>query len=316
MLAATQRFALFLNQYANLLMVIANLLLVLVTAVYAWLTWRTLKALRQASLREREARHLQEIKDSVIQPIVFWTQGTVFERFTGKTPELLTVSDGYGGKPRQISDTIDDPFMARRRLATYADPEVPDPLATWTSLEHGRIPKFLYNHTKQYHFIRELQEFDQLLEEVRQLVGAFTSFANECAKDITSPEIPQALRPEDENSMTEWTNPHLLATECIHSLLLGRKEPRIELQPFPDCYRLTTPQHQVVAKATQSDKLKHWREFGFEHVRKRWEDSNLPEQTRNLLRNSNIVRENIEQLLFTHSLGVDCELVSGKKRRH
>jgi hypothetical protein len=53
----------FLNYYANLI-------LVLITTIYVGLTWRTLHALKEASLREREALHLREIKDRVIEPIV------------------------------------------------------------------------------------------------------------------------------------------------------------------------------------------------------------------------------------------------------
>jgi hypothetical protein len=52
LLATIQRFALFLNQYANLLMVFASLLLVLLTAIYVGLTSRTLTALKEASLSE------------------------------------------------------------------------------------------------------------------------------------------------------------------------------------------------------------------------------------------------------------------------
>ncbi len=87
----------FLNDYANLLLVITNLVLVIITAVYVWLTWHSLKALREGSLREREALHLQEIKDSVIQPIVEWIRGTVVGRFTNTSPALLGVWEGYDG---------------------------------------------------------------------------------------------------------------------------------------------------------------------------------------------------------------------------
>jgi hypothetical protein len=143
-----------------------------------------LTALKEASLREREARHLQEIKDNVIRPIVLWIRQTVFDRFTGKTSDLLTISGGYDGTPRQFSHTVDHPFKARRRLNIPTEPDVPDDLAMWSSTESDRISKVLYNETKQAHFPPELSEFDRLLEDVRQLTGAVISFANESAKDI------------------------------------------------------------------------------------------------------------------------------------
>jgi hypothetical protein len=315
MLHTIQRFAQFLNQYANLLLVFANTFLVLLTAVYVWLTSRTLTALQQASLREREAHHLQQIKDHVIQPIIFWISRTLFERFTGQTPELLVISGGYDGKPRQFSHTVDNPFTARRRLSIPSDPDVPDELTVWSGTESDRISQFLYNETKQAHFQRELAEFDRLLDDVRQLTSALISFANESAKDISDPKIPQALCPADENSMPEWTNPYLLAADCIHSILLGKKDTDIELGAFSGFYVLATARNQSVAKTMHPDTLKHWCEQGREHVRKRWQASDLPDRVRNLLENADSVRRNIEQFLFTQSLGVDCELVSGRKRR-
>lgn len=139
----------FLNEYANLLLVIANFVLVAVTAVYVWLTWHSLSALRETSLRDREALHLQEVKDHVIRPIVSWIRGTVFARYTGQSPELLGTSGGYGGITRQFCHTIDDPYTGRRCLSIPGATEGPDPLASWDSTESGRIHKFLYEHKNE-----------------------------------------------------------------------------------------------------------------------------------------------------------------------
>jgi hypothetical protein len=317
MVAAIQRFALFLNQNTNLLLVLANVALVLVTGANVWLTRQTLRALRETSLREREARHLQEIKENVIQPIVSWIRMTVFGRFTSESPGVLTVVGGYRGISRHASHTVDDPFVDRCRLATSADPpDSPDILTTWSSLEHGRIPKFLYDHTKRDHFPEELRKFDRLLEDVRQLTGGLTSFANQCAKDMVCHEIPQALLSEDENSMSEWANSYLLVAGCIQALLLGKKSPEIDVRSLQNSYELTTTiQNQPVARGTQPDKLKHWYKLGSEQVRHRWEASGLPEKVGTLLRRADGVLANIEHLLFHQSLDVDCELVSGKKHR-
>jgi hypothetical protein len=258
----------FLNDNANLLLFITNLLLVIITTVYVWLTWHSLRALREGSLREREALHLQEIKDSVIQPIVLWIRGTVVGRFTSTSPALLGVWGGYDGNPRQFSHTIDDPFTARRRLSVLAELDAPDPLASWTSTENGRISQFLFNHAKEAHFRAELREFDRLLTDVRLLARTFISVANECAKDVASPEIPQAMCSADENSMPEWTNPHLLTTSCIDALLLGEDRPRtMPLQSGVGFHVLTTMRNEPIAKATEAEKLKHWSELGFAKIR-------------------------------------------------
>jgi hypothetical protein len=302
-----------LNQYANLLMVSVNILLVGLTGIYVVLTSRTLTALKEASLRDREAHHLREIKEEVIRPIVSWIRGTVIARFTGKTPELLMIWEGNDGKPQHVTHTVDDPFRPGRRLNTPSDPDVPDVLGTWTSTEFGRITAFLYDHSKQDHFPRELLAFDRLLEDVRQLTGAIISFANESAKEIAAPDIPQALSSQDQNAMSEWTNPHVLAVECIQAILQGKNDPGFRLAPFPDFHQLTTAKNRGIGKAAHPEKLQRWSDLSLSRVRKRWEHSDLPERVRNLLKNAASVSQSIEQIRFTQSLGIDCELVSGKR---
>ncbi len=297
----------FLNAYANLL-------LVLITAVYAWLTWRSLKAFRESTLRDREARHLQDIKDFVIQPIISWISCTPLDRFTGgKSPQLLSISSGSDGR-RQVCHTVDNPFVGRQRLMVPGDPDVHDPLTTWDSTETGRISQFLYEHAKQDHFRRELGEFDRLLEDVRKLTGAVVSLANECAEGIAGFEIPQARNSEEENKMSEWTNPHLLAAVCIESLLLGKSHPSTEVRTVSGFHLLVTTRNEPLAKSTQADKLSRWSELEFEKVQRRWESLKLSESVRNLLNDASAVRQKVGQLMFTQTLGVDCELVSGESR--
>jgi hypothetical protein len=261
-----------------------------------------------------EARHLQEMKDGVIRPIRSWIDLTVSERFTGKTPRLLTAADGYGGKPRRVSHTVDDPFNARRRLATDADHDAPDPLTTWVSTDSGRISEYLYSHAKQEHFPTELKEFDSLLGDVRLLTGALVTFANVCAGDIASIEIPPAVRSEDENRMGEWANPHLFMVECVQSFLLGKRDPVFRLEPFGSSCGLKGQGSEFVAKAVQADKLRRWHLFAYEQVLARWQGSDLPQGIGNLLRSSESLRRTMDKLLFTHSLPGNCDLVSGKQR--
>jgi hypothetical protein len=297
----------FLNYYANLL-------LVLITAVYAWLTWRSLKAFRESTLRDREARHLEDIKHYVIQPIVSWINLTALDRFSGsRSPELLCIASGLDGG-RRVSHTVDDPFVGRHRLMVPGDPDVLDPLATWDTTESGRVSEFLYEHAKRDHFRRELSEFGGLLEDVRKLTGAVVSLANECAKDIAGSEIPQARTSDEENKLPEWTNPHLLAAVCIESLLLEKSRPSTEVRQFSGFHLLVDTRNGAIARAIEADRLKCWSELAFEQVRNRWERLKLPESVRNLLKDASTARQNVGQLMFTQTLAVDCELVSGKTR--
>jgi hypothetical protein len=297
----------FLNYYANLL-------LVLVTAIYAWLTWRSLKAFRESTLRDREARHLEDIKNYVIQPIVSWINLTARDRFAGgRSPELLCVASGLDGG-RRVSHTVDDPFVGRRRLIVPGDPDFLNQLATWDSTETGRVSLFLYIHAKRRHFRPQLTKFDRFLDDVIKLTGDVVSLANTCAEDLLGSEVPQARNSEEENKLPEWANPQLLAVACIESLLLGKSRPSTEVRSFPGFHLLVDAHNGSLAKATEAAKLKNWSYLAFEKVRDRWECLKLSESVQNLLKDASNVRQYVGQLMFTQTLGVDCELVSGKKR--
>lgn len=290
----------------------ANLLLAIITVAYVWLTWRNAEALREASLREREAQHLQEIKDNVAQPILSWIESTIGHRFTGGSPEILTVEGGFDTVPRQVTHTIDDPFAQMRRLDSTANPDVPDRLTTWTSLQAGRISTFLHNHTKRDHFPDEIRNFDNLLEEIRRLIRDLVSFANQCAKDVTGSEIPTAAHFNDENSMPEVVSPYQLVADCVRSFLEGKMKPDFRHQHIPPFYSFHGAQNNLIAKVTGLEKAERWLNFGSNEVRKRWEQSDLPTRVRHVLTKAEHVRQNMQHILFTHSLQ-DCELISPRK---
>lgn len=298
---------------ATVVMAVATVVLVIVNIFYAVLVWKSLREAQRASLREREARHLQEIKDNVAQPILLWIEGTIGHRFTGGTPEILSAEGGIDAIPRQVSHTVDDPFTARRRLSVLTDPQAPDPLATWDSTDTGRISTFLYNHAKRDHFPEELGAFDSFLEEVRYLTADLVSFANECSKCIATPEIPYAARFADENSMSEFGSPWQLVVECVRSLMHRETRPYFFEQHAPPFHTFYGTQTRVIAKGTDLDKIKRWLDSGAGEIHNRWKASDLPKRVENLLSTAERVRQNMQHILFTHSLDVDCELVSGKK---
>jgi hypothetical protein len=108
--------------------------------------------------------------------------------------------------------------------------------------------------------------------------------------------------------------PWLHVSECIHAFQLGKREPSLEIHTYSDWCNLETPGHQTVAKSRDPERLAQRCVAGVSEIRARWEASNLPEETNRLLRNADSVRRSLGQLLFTHSLGVNCDLVSGKKQ--
>lgn len=299
---------------ANSLLVATNILLVIVTTAYVWLTWQTLKALQKTSLREREARHLEDIKSAVIQPIVMWIAETVVGRFTGREPPLLVPASENENARRQLVHQVDDPLTARHRLVMAREnPKLPDSIATWESTDPGRISKFLFDHAKRNHFA-QLHLFDRLLRDVAELTGAIVDFANECANHLTHSKIPSATTANAEKSMTEWSNPHLIAAECIHAFLRGEQAPQLydqdSLRSDGTFMSLANTHGQTVALARKSEELRKWRDSAVATMRERWTTSGLPERVNNLLHAAGSVRSQIDQLNFTQSLATDCDLVS------
>lgn len=296
MLYAIHNLAQFLNQYANLLLVLANILLVFVTAAYVLLTWRTLKALQQTSLREREARHLEDIKSTVIQPIVLSIGQTVLERFTGREPPLVTIAAVNEGDPRRLIHLVDNPFTARRHLGTLGeDPNAPDEIVSWGSTELGRVSMFLFDHARRHHFPQRLEAFDRLIRNVSELTGAILEFANESSNQLARSKIPPAATKNAEKSMAEWSNPHLMAAECVLAFLQGAKQPRLYVQDFgrnDAIYKTLTNTHGLhAAMARDSDTLERWRNGCVETMRERWSASDLPKRIAGLLKQAAIVRD-------------------------
>lgn len=296
MLELIHKVAAFLNQYASLLLVV-------LTAVYVVLNWRTLRALEKASLRDREAEHLQQIKSDVVQPILSWIGLTVTQRFSGKGSPILAV---FG---QQLSHTVDDPFVGRQRLRTPFDGDAPDELVTWTSLDADRISKPLYEHTKRDHFAPELRDFDQFLSEVRQVSGLFVAFANECAERIDK-------HPDREGFPSQPGATLQFVAECTWLHLQTGEWPTIIIShaqgPFGLALQLSGG--SKFYPGAQPIKLERWGNFAVTEIQKRWRDESLGERTGNLLKRAKDVGCKVERLMLTHAIGVDCEFVSGRTK--
>jgi hypothetical protein len=300
---------------ATIVMAVATVVLVLVNILYTTLTWKSLEEAREASLRDRESRHLEKIKTDVIEPIILWTRTTISKMSKGMGGGPLRLFSGFAGEPWRIDAAIDDPFLAGR-LVIVADANVADTQATLEDAAFGRISRYLFDHTKRDHFPDVLIQFECFLEDVKLLTAAFVRFAQECAAKIADPAILPTVKTGQEDSMSEWANTHLLAAECIQSFLCGC-EPQIS-QPatLPEYPRLLTVNGKSVAKAqTDSrEKLRLWADASVKKVRSQWSDSDLSVRTKKLSDRGSSMLQDIEKLRYTEGLGVDCELVSGPRK--
>jgi len=302
-----------LKSVAHFLNFYANLFLVVITTIYVGLTWRTLKALREASLHEREALHLREIKDKVVEPIVSWIADTLVPRFSGGSPLILTVST-IANKSRVVTHTVDDPFSARQRLKLASDDKSVDALNVWVSTETGRIAPLLFREAKANHFPKELSQFDALLEEVRDVTESLTKLANDCVGDLVTQKLPCAATYQAQNTMAEWASPADLAVVCVESLLQGKSNVAVEFQGAAQPRTLVDSRNAGLARSADEENVRHWAELGFEKTRRRWETMQLTARIASLLKHSVSVGRTVEELSFTQALGVECRLVSGPKK--
>lgn len=145
----------------------ANLLLAIITAIYVYLTWKTLKALERSNLRDREAQHLTDIKAQVVSPILQWLEVSVMERLKGRgqygDPAMIMGAVQHGSEASQYA--LRQPYPANLMINGFS----PD----------------LYEHAASVHF-PQLRKYNALRTMMEQLLGAFAEFGNKCYVDIGS----------------------------------------------------------------------------------------------------------------------------------
>src|SRR5713101_4775739 len=139
----------------------ANLLLTIITAVYAYLTWKTLKALERSSLRDREAPHLADIKTQVVSRILQWLDFAVVGRLRGRDDSVGIMSAiGY-------------------ELSLHAPRQLYPPNL---QMIEGFSPD-LYEHAMQDHFI-QLHKYKAFRQMAEQLFGTLAEFGNRRCAEI------------------------------------------------------------------------------------------------------------------------------------
>jgi hypothetical protein len=139
----------------------ANLLLAIITAVYVYLTWKTLKALERSSLRDREAKHLADIKAQVVTPILRWLDFGVVEKLRGRG-DPLGIMSALGYEP--------SPHAPRQLYPPYLQ------------MIEGFSPD-LYEHAMQEHFT-QLHKYKAFREMIEQFFGTLAGFGNKCCAEI------------------------------------------------------------------------------------------------------------------------------------
>jgi hypothetical protein len=275
----------------------ANLLLVVITATYVWLTWRNLKALQRASLRERALRHLDDIKRDVVQPVLKWLESEATRKLKGlPQPQLILVKTA--AIPR-TKPALGEPDYDWRRQLDHAleDPRV--------------ISGELFSHVKQIHFPKQLYEFEAFVGTLRQAASDSAAFARECADRIASSTGLQRAAATD--NVGEAADSDTLVEVCFRDMVAGRPRPQIGMQ-VPAAGALQV--HDIYSGRPLGRGLtaptKAWVEGGVALFEDQWAKSGLPQRIRSLLETAASVHRTFEGLEFTYALPGDCEYIGGR----
>jgi hypothetical protein len=274
----------------------ANLLLVFVTISYVWLTWRNMKALQRASLRERELRHLEDIKQYVVRPLIEWIDSEAVGKLSGRSP-LIEVKTMRVPKPTApLGEWSYD--YARRLDSGLEEPK--------------GISSALFLHTREVHFHRELSEFEAFLRTVRRVVSDCVALARDCADRSASSTSLQRTLADDR--VTEAADSDALVQICLRDILVGRPKPQIGFQS-PNAGALQVRDGysgRIIGKGPE-EAVRSWAESGVARVQDEWARSGLREKIEAVLRDAANVRRTLEAVEFTYALPGDCEYVGGRR---
>lgn len=150
----------------------ANLLLVVITAVYAFLTWQTLAAMKRANSLQQRARHLDRIKQSVASPILNWLTNEVAGLLTGTTREPVHLVYENPAQP------------GGQRPNRFAQDE----------LTVFNLDLQLFDDTLHSHFHKQLENFNGFNHSLRELLTSFLHFAERSRQEV---EKDRSLPPHD-----------------------------------------------------------------------------------------------------------------------
>jgi len=283
-------------QVLDLLNRYGNLLLVIVTTAYVVLTWRNVKALQSASLREREQRHLQDIKQNVAEPLIEWIDSEALAKLSGRSPLI--------------------------QVKTLAVPNPKAPLGEWSfdylrhldsTLEEARgVSSALLTHTRQVHFRTQLLELEGFERTVRQAVSECVALARGCADRSASSTT--LLRTAMDDRVTNAADSDSLVEICLRDILLGRPKPYIGFQSFGagELQVRDGFSGRIIAKGPEGV-ARSWAENGVAQVQDEWAKSGLGRKMQALLEDAAGVRRTLEAIQFTYALLEDCEYVAGRK---
>lgn len=284
-----------LRYLAHVLNNYANLFLAALTATYVWLTWRNLKALQRASLRESEIRHLEDIKANVVRPLISWLDSSATKILRGSFPIIFVTNVTVPRPNAAIGERTYD--YERQLQCQPLDPMV--------------VRGGLYSHSRLTHFPSELAQFEAFVVRARQLLSDLLAFAVSCADEIAlSTRLPRRVAADN---VPDAADTETLVEICMRDALLGKASPEIEFSS-PALGVLHVGDGYVARPIGKgaTEPTKAWVDNGVARFRDRWNHRGLRERIDGLLEEAAAVHVALERIKFTQALPHDCEYVGGK----
>ncbi len=262
----------------------ANLLLVVITAAYAYLTWKTLKVLERSNLREREAQHLADIKSQVVSPILQWLELSIMERLRGRgDPVIIMYAIGY------------EPSLRAPRQLYPAN------------LQIDSLSQDLYEHAMREHFT-QLRKYKDFREIVEQLFGALADFGNKCCADI---QKLTSLPPFDGDGGKNFVNCEGAVQFCLRAII-GGHEPKFYPRSAQTGITVVTTMFSSDEIARGPDaEIQQWLGDIQKLIEESWNAARLRERVQRTLDDAEKLRDTIRQIELTYALPRSCKYVRG-----
>lgn len=253
----------------------ANLLLMIITAVYAYLTWKTLKALERSSLRDREAKHLADIKAQVVAPILQWLDLSIVEKLRGRhDPVVIMTAIGHEPSlraPRQL-------YPPNLQMVEGFSPD-------------------LYEHATQDHF-SQLRKYKAFREMVEQLFGTLAEFGNKCCAEM---QKSTSLPPYDGDDTKNSVHCEDVVQFCLRTIV-GGNEPRFYTNSEHGFTTVTTMYSSQAIARGPDEEVRKWLDQSKELIAKSWGDARLRERVQRTLDDAEKLRDTIRQIELTYAL--------------
>ena len=260
----------------------ANLFLVIITSVYVGLTYMTLQTLNRANLREREAKHLDDIKASVAEPLLLWI-AEVVDKLQGRQSTVVL-----------LAPSINGPAPEGRNQISPA------------TLFVNAMNRNLYLHSKE-HFPEQLREFDPLHNAVERLVGDIAVFATKCCDVLWKKTNLSPFRASE--PFVRFVNFESLMFVSLHYLLCG-KTPEVFIQSSGGGMAVVTSRLNAPGIMQDlEDNIRYWLPQWISEIEDRWKGSGLSERVRLTLADAERMRSSIEDVQINYALNSLCQYV-------